>query len=83
MPLQGSAADIIKMAMIRVNDCLLKGGYKSRLIMQIHDELIVDAAADEMESIVSLLKREMESVYVSEVRLDVNVSVGKNLYEAK
>lgn len=83
MPLQGSAADIIKMAMIRVNDCLLKGGYKSRLIMQIHDELIVDAAADEMESIISLLKREMESVYVSEVRLDVNVSVGKNLYEAK
>lgn len=83
MPLQGSAADIIKIAMIRVNDLLLKGGFKSRLIMQIHDELVVDAAADEAEQVASLLKKEMEAVYVSDVKLDVNVSVGKNLFEAK
>lgn len=49
MPLQGSAADIIKLAMIRVNNLLVSGGYKSKLIMQIHDELIVDAAADEVD----------------------------------
>jgi len=83
MPLQGSAADIIKLAMIRVNNLLVSGGYKSKLIMQIHDELIVDAAADEVDGVAALLKKEMEAVYVSEVRLDVNVSFGKNLFEAK
>ena len=83
MPLQGSAADIIKLAMIRVNNLLVSGGYKSKLIMQIHDELIVDAAADEVDEVAALLKKEMEAVYVSEVRLDVNVSFGKNLFEAK
>jgi|GEM_PF-4736857 len=51
--------------------------------MQIHDELIVDAAADEVDEVAALLKKEMEAVYVSEVRLDVNVSFGKNLFEAK
>ena len=83
MPLQGSAADIIKLAMIRVNNLLVSGGYKSKLIMQIHDELIVDAAADEVDEVAALLKKEMEAVYVSEGRLDVNVSFGKNLFEAK
>lgn len=83
MPLQGSAADIIKLAMIRVNNLLVSGGYKSKLIMQIHDELIVDAAADEVDEVAALLKKEMEAVYVSEVRLDVNVSFGNNLFEAK
>lgn len=57
MPLQGSAADIIKLAMIRVNNLLVSGGYKSKLIMQIHDELIVDAAADEVDGVAALLKR--------------------------
>ena len=82
-PVQGSAADIVKIAMIRVNNLLVSGGYKSKLIMQIHDELIVDAAADEVDGVAALLKKEMEAVYVSEVRLDVNVSFGKNLFEAK
>ena len=57
MPLQGSAADIIKLAMIRVNNLLVSGGYKSKLIMQIHDELIVDAAADEVDEVAACLKR--------------------------
>ncbi len=80
-PLQGSAADIIKIAMIRVHKRLV--GMKSKLIMQVHDELIVDAAADEIDAVVDILKTEMEGAVDISVPLNVDVAVGKNWMECK
>lgn len=81
MPLQGTASDIIKMAMVKVAEGLK--GMKSHMILQIHDELIVDSPADEVESIKNLLKTCMENVCDFEVPLTVSVSSGKNLFECK
>ena len=81
MPLQGSAADIIKIAMIGVAKRL--DGMKSRLIMQVHDELIVDTAADEIDAVKEILKSEMENAATLSVPLDVDISVGKNWMECK
>lgn len=83
MPLQGSAADIMKIAMIRVRNAMQKEGLKSRIVLQIHDELIVDAFAEEAERIKEILVEEMENVFDTKVRLTVNVEEGTNLYEAK
>ena len=81
MPLQGSAADIIKIAMIGVAKRL--DGMKSRLIMQVHDELIVDTAADEIDAVKEILKSEMENAATLAVPLDVDISVGNNWMECK
>ena len=80
-PLQGSAADIIKIAMTRVYDRL--AGMKSKLIMQVHDELIVDATPDEVDSVVNILKTEMEGAVKLSVPLNVDIAVGKNWMECK
>ncbi len=74
MPVQGTAADIIKRAMINVERALEEGGYKSRLILQVHDELLIDAARDEAEAVRELLAREMENCFPLKVPLKVSVS---------
>ncbi len=83
MPLQGSASDIIKIAMIKVYNRFNKENLKSKLILQIHDELVVDCVNGEEKIVEKILKEEMESVVDLKVPLIVNVSSGKTLYDAK
>lgn len=83
MPIQGTAADIIKIAMVRVNDRLKKEGLRSRLILQIHDELIVEAPLDESEHVAMLLQEEMENAVVLDVPLTAEAAAGKTWYDAK
>ena len=75
-PIQGTAADIIKLAMIRVCDALKDGGYQAKLIMQVHDELIVEAPAEEAEAVKALLKGCMENVFPMDVPLKTDISIG-------
>ncbi len=82
-PIQGTAADIIKIAMIQVFAQFKKGGLSSRLISQVHDELIVDAAGDEVEAVKQILKDTMEHVVQLDVPLKVNIAVGDTWAEAK
>ena len=74
MPVQGTAADIIKAAMINVERALEEGGYGSRLILQVHDELLIDARKEEAAEVAALLKREMENCFSLKVPLKVAVS---------
>ncbi len=83
MPLQGSSADIIKIAMVNIFRRMQKEGLRSQLILQVHDELIVDAFEDERERIVEILRHEMENAYPLRVPLVADVHCGKNWYEAK
>lgn len=83
MPLQGSAADIMALAMINVYNRLTKGGFKSKLILQVHDELIIDAYIDEAEEVKKILVEEMENAVKLSVPLTVSVSVAKSWYDAK
>lgn len=80
-PIQGTAADIIKIAMINVSKRIEKEGLKSRLILQIHDELIIEAFDDELEAIEKILKEEMENAVDIGVKLQAEVEVGDNWYE--
>lgn len=82
-PIQGTAADIMKMAMIEVYDRLKKGGYKSRVLLQVHDELVAEVVKEEKEEIASLLKDAMESVVTLKVPLVADVNEGKNWAETK
>ncbi len=82
-PIQGSAADIIKIAMNKVYKALKKGGYKSKLILQIHDELIIETHKDEVEVIKELLQKNMEEAMSLKVKLAVDVNIGQNWYELK
>lgn len=81
-PIQGSAADIIKIAMIRVHRQLKDRGLKSRLILQVHDELLIEAAQDELSEVKEILQTEMESAAELSVALDVDLNVGENWYDA-
>ncbi len=83
MPLQGSSADIIKVAMINVAKRLSEENLKSKLVLQIHDELIVDALVSETEKVEKILKEEMESVAKLKVKLTVDLERGERLYDAK
>jgi DNA polymerase-1 len=83
MPIQGSAADIIKLAMIKVHQVLKDGGYKSRLILQVHDELLIETHKDEKEAVAKILKENMEQAAELLVPLDVDVHEGASWYEAK
>ena len=83
MPLQGTASDIIKLAMIKVSSELEKQNLKSKLILQVHDELIIDTAGDEVEIVESILKNCMENVVDLRVPLVVNVESGRSWKEAK
>lgn len=82
-PIQGTAADIIKLAMVNVYNALNEKGLKSKLILQVHDELILNVYNDELETIKKLIKYEMENVLKLDVSLDVDINVGKTWYEAK
>ena len=82
-PIQGTAADIIKIAMINVAQAFKKQKLNSKLISQVHDELIVDAVPEEAETVKEILKQTMESVIQLEVPLKSNVASGKNWAEAK
>ncbi|MFU0783239.1 MAG: DNA polymerase I [Thermoanaerobacterium thermosaccharolyticum] len=82
-PIQGSAADIIKMSMVKVYNELKSRSLKSKLILQIHDELIVDTFPDEVEIVKDLLKTIMENVIKLRVPLVVDIGCGKNWYDAK
>lgn len=83
MPLQGTSADMIKIAMLNVFNRMKKNNMKSKMILQIHDELIIDALKDEVEDVKQILQEEMENVIKLNVPLSVNVGVGKNLLETK
>lgn len=83
MPIQGTAADIIKIAMIKVNDRIKKEGLKARLILQVHDELIVEAPQEESEIAAKLLQEEMENAVRLDVPLTADAAIGKTWYDAK
>ena len=82
-PIQGTAADIIKIAMIRVHDRLLKENLKSRLILTVHDELLVETAIEEEDAVRKILEEEMHGAADLAVTLEIDAHVGKNWYEAK
>ncbi len=82
MPLQGSASDIIKLAMISVFNKLQTEKLESKLILQVHDELIIDCAKGEEKAVSDILRECMESVVKLAVKLPVNISIGANLYES-
>ncbi|MCB0462904.1 MAG: DNA polymerase I [Flavobacteriaceae bacterium] len=81
-PIQGSAADIIKMAMINIHNKLNEGKYKTKMLLQVHDELVFDVYKPELEAIKILVKNEMENAYKLEVPLDVDLDIGDNWLEA-
>ena len=83
MPLQGSAADLIKLAMIGVYNRLNKEGLKAKLILQIHDELIIDCPKEEKETVKRILKEEMEGVAKLRVPLIADVGEGENWQQCK
>ena len=83
MPIQGSAADIIKVAMVRVSERLKAEGLKAKLILQIHDELIIDTPLDEVERVEKLLGECMCNVVKLSVPLAAEVSSGENWLETK
>ncbi len=83
MPLQGTAADIIKIAMISVHSEMKKRGLKSKLILQVHDELIVDALAEEVDEVLEILKNKMENAVKLSVPLTVETECGDRWYDAK
>ncbi len=82
-PIQGTAADIIKIAMIGVNEELKKRGMRSRLILQVHDELLIEAEESEVEEVKSILKDKMEHAADLSVPLIADMHTGQNWYEAK
>lgn len=83
MPIQGTAADVIKIAMIRVDRALKDGGFKARIVLQIHDELIVDTPKDETEAVAKLMQTCMEGVADLRVRLIAEAKCGESWFETK
>ncbi|MGJ8591153.1 MAG: DNA polymerase I [Aquaticitalea sp.] len=81
-PIQGSAADIIKIAMIHIHNKLNEGNFKTKMLLQVHDELVFDVYKPELEAIKKLVKTEMESAYTLSVPLDVDLGVGVDWLEA-
>jgi DNA polymerase-1 len=81
-PIQGTAADLIKVAMVNIDHLLAKKNLSARLIMQVHDELVVEAPAKEKEAVMQLVKKEMEEVIKLKVPLKVEIAAGKNWDEA-
>ncbi len=82
-PIQGTAADIMKIAMIGVERHLLEEGLKSRLVLQVHDELLVEAWKPELDTVKGILKEEMEQAAKLSVPLEIDMHTGTNWYEAK
>ena len=82
-PIQGTAADIIKIAMIRVDERLRRENLRSRLILQVHDELLVETAEEEKETVMKILSEEMHHAASLKVELEIDMHDGKNWFEAK
>ncbi len=82
-PIQGTAADIIKIAMIRVSRRLKRDGLKSKLILQVHDELLIETVKEEAEKVRKMLEEEMNSAADLLVNLEVHLHEGNDWYEAK
>jgi DNA polymerase-1 len=81
-PIQGSAADIIKIAMINIHKKLEEGDYKTKMLLQVHDELVFDVYKPELAEMKTMIKHEMENAYLMDVPLDVEVGIGNNWLEA-
>ena len=81
-PIQGSAADIIKIAMINIYNKLQQGGFKTKMLLQVHDELVFDVYKPELENMKKLIKQEMENAYKLSVPLDIEMDMGTNWLEA-
>ena len=81
-PIQGSAADIIKLAMINIHNRFEKENFKSKMLLQVHDELVFDTHKDELEIIKPIIKQEMENAFKMTVPLDVEIDLGQNWLEA-
>ncbi|POY40228.1 DNA polymerase I [Flavobacterium alvei] len=81
-PIQGSAADIIKIAMINIHKKLVSENWKSKMLLQVHDELVFDVHNSELEKIQPMIKHEMENAFKMDVPLDVEIGMGKNWLEA-
>jgi DNA polymerase-1 len=81
-PIQGSAADIIKQAMLNVQGALVAGKYESRLLLQVHDELILEVKTAEIDAVSELVRVQMGKAYPLRAPLDVSVGVGKSWNEA-
>ena len=77
-PLQGTAADLIKMAMIRIDAAIIEGGLKSRMTLQVHDELVFEVPEEESDVMRTLVREQMENVHLLTVPLLVEIGVGKN-----
>ncbi len=82
-PIQGTSADILKMAMIKIYKILNEKNYKTKMLLQVHDELIFDVPKNELEDIKTIIKTEMENIYKLSVPLKVEINYGKNWYDAK
>ncbi len=82
-PIQGTAADIIKIAMIRVDHALRKQGLKSRIVLQVHDELLIEAYHDEVDKVKELLVEEMKHAADLAVSLEVEANIGDSWFDAK
>lgn len=82
-PIQGTSADIMKLAMINVYKRFIKEGITSKILLQVHDEIIVDVKKEELELVKKVIKEEMENVYKLDVPLKVEIDYGINWYEAK
>ncbi|TDD96561.1 DNA polymerase I [Flavobacterium cellulosilyticum] len=81
-PIQGSAADIIKIAMINIHKKLVSENWKSKMLLQVHDELVFDVHNSELEKIQPMIKHEMENAFIMDIPLDVEIGMGKNWLEA-
>ena len=82
-PIQGTAADIIKIAMIRVHDRLAEEGLQSKLILQVHDELLIETHKEELTQVEQILTEEMHGAAQMSVTLEIDMHTGNNWYEAK
>ena len=82
-PIQGSAADIIKLAMVKVYNRIKRENLQSEMILQVHDELILNVKHDELEIVKSLVKEEMENVLNMSVALEVDTNIGNTWYDVK
>jgi DNA polymerase-1 len=80
-PIQGTAADIIKIAMVKVHDRLIQNGLESRLVLQVHDELLIEAKNEELDTVKKLLVEEMENAVKLNVPLIADLQTGDNWYE--
>ena len=82
-PIQGTAADILKLAMINIFEEFNKRGLKAKIIIQVHDELLIDCPTEEIDEVCVIIKDKMENAYKLSVPLKVDIETGINWYEAK